>query len=629
MAVLDYFLGLKKSYVYIAEKMKKTSESVRHKAMRVDWKAWRLINSDLIKDVHDHVDKYIGLSDNEIETEEENMVRERAIDSLLVISRYSASRLNKITKNEFISKVNIDKKNRDINFNEIKELANKKLDDLGFTNPSEKELKKGTYVIVGDSHGKHTNKEVFKLLKNFCNYLKPNNVIHIGHILDDDNDISYDWGGFKNLIILSKIEELRIVQGQRNRFDFNYDVIKECVKIGNLMVTNQDIISDYVKTPISGLDSEIFDDRSIVNSHRLEFSTRCTNDEISYVGSPGCLCDKHITRTIKQIDFHDGRVIKQAFHEGFSKYRRMNHMCEYWKNGLMVIHVDSDGNTTVVPCSIKKVNKGYAISYFDKIITSNSISKPDKKIFIVGDIHSDMHDRNVLDIQESICKDYCPDICVNIGDTHNYGALNHHLMDKRIHIKKDILNEAAQTHYILKRMSSWAKESYILYGNHERFGKDFVDKYPQFGEFLDLKLLCDVESLGYKLVPLKSVLRIGSTKFIHGDFNMYGQSGAFMEKVAKTFGEDVFVGHIHYPAIRFGCYSVGLSGLIDQEYNEFNATRWIHGFGLCNHFQGKSFSTTIAIIKNRCIIKNKTYKPYSNDVWKMKSYKARLFFDTK
>ncbi|MFH1610400.1 MAG: hypothetical protein ABIA91_00750, partial [Patescibacteria group bacterium] len=93
-------------------------------------------------------------------------------------------------------------------------------------------------------------------------------------------------------------------------------------------------MSDYVKTPLSNLDAEIFDARMIVNSHRMEFITRCSHNGQSYSASPGCLCEEHISRTIRQIDFEDGRVVKKAFHEGFIKYRRMRHMNGYWEQGL-------------------------------------------------------------------------------------------------------------------------------------------------------------------------------------------------------------------------------------------------------------------------------------------------------
>jgi len=345
------------------------------------------------------------------------------------------------------------------------------------------------------------------------------------------------------------------------------------------------------------------------------------------LASPGCLCEEHIVRTIKQVDFSDGRVVKQAYWDGFGKYRRMRHMNKYWERGMLVVQVDSKGRHTIIPCSIQKTIKGFATSYFDKIITSNGVYNPEKKIFVNGDLHCGNHEPSVLDIQEDICKDYKPDVCVNLGDTHNYSALNHHLMDRGIPIiNKLVIDEAMGTHFVLKRLARWSKENHLIYGNHERFARDFIKKYPQFEGYLDFPFLCSIDSLGYKLTDLKNVLEVGSAKFIHGDINMYGQPGSKIEKASRTFGKNVFIGHIHYPAIRFGCYSIGLSGKMNQEYNEPNATRWIHGFGLCNQFSGKSWLTTVAIVDNVCNFNGKTYKP-SSSAWSPSKGRVSLVYE--
>ena len=111
---------------------------------------------------------------------------------------------------------------------------------------------------------------------------------------------------------------------------------------------------------------------------------------------------------------------------------------------------------------------------------------------------------------------------------------------------------------------------------------------------------------------------------------MYGQPGSKLEKCSKTFGRDVFVGHIHYPGIRFGCYSVGLTGELDQNYNEANASNWMHGFGFCNQYNGVSFPTTIGIADNKCIIDKKMYKPRKKlDNWSISKYNAKLTYDMK
>jgi hypothetical protein len=396
--------------------------------------------------------------------------------------------------------------------------------------------------------------------------------------------------------------------------------------LGDIAVMNQDLISDYTKVKISGLDKEIFDNRVIVNCHRLEMMPKASDGESSFVASPGALCDPHVIRTIKQIDFEDSRTVKQAFYGGFSKYRKMEHTNKYWDKALFIVNVNANGQSTIVPCIIKKIGNDYAMSYFDKIITSSRVVKPDMKTFVVGDLHAPKHDKSVLSIQQQICNDYQPDNLVNIGDSHNYSCLNHHEMSRGVVIKDKVIAESAEVHFILKKQALWAKKKYVIVGNHERFASDFMAKLPQLDELLDFNFICDVDSLDYAKTDLKDVLRMNGTKFIHGEMKIFGQSGDKLEKVSKTFGRDTFIGHVHYPAIRFGCYSIGLSGCLDQGYNEPHASNWIHGFGMVNHYKNVSFPTTIPIIEYNCQINGVTYFPVNVAEWDLPKFTARMSY---
>jgi len=615
MAQLYAFLQSGKSYDYIAGKIDRSYISVERKAQTTNWQAWKAAIGENIE------------NPEELPKDTEEL-KDRLVNALVLLSRYDHDRLNNIDETEFLRKISFEEQILPISFKIIKEGSKKKLDDLGFGNPEMVQYEEGTYIVVGDSHGKHTKKSMFKLLKQVQNFLKPKKIIHIGHLLDDDNDISYEWGKVRNLVVVSKIEELKIIQNQRNKYDFDYAVVRGGIQLGNdLIVMNQDIVTDYVKTPISSLDSHIFDNKVIINCHRLELMPKCSNEDMSYFASPGAICEKHINQTIKQIDFEDQKTVKQAYHVGFSKYRRMQHMYNYWNQSMIVVHVSKTGEHTIVPCLIRKMGKRYVTSYFDKMITSDGIVNPEKKIFVCTDTHSPNHDNKVLDLLEQICKNYKADTYVNVGDVHDYRCLNHHVMEKGITITENILDESAHVHKVLKRMSLWAKDCHLLYGNHERFAADFMAKFPQFKKYLDFGFLCSLDHLGYSLTKFKDILRIGSAKFIHGDLSMYGQPGSKLEKISRTFGSNSFVGHIHYPSIRFGSYSVGLSGKLDQHYNEPTASNWVHGFGLCNQFEGESWLTTIPIVNYKCDIGNKIYVPKNPKNWEMGKYKVSLVYD--
>lgn len=611
MCQLFAYLQAKQSYSFIADKLNRSPISVERKAQSTDWKAWELAS---------------GMGDDILDADQEKIV-EYLTNALVVLSRHDPERLKNITQTEFQKKISFEG-DMPVPFEEIQKYAYNDLEKIGLGNPETIELDEGTYIVVGDSHGKHTRTAMFEMLKHFDDFLKPKAIIHLGHILDDDNEISYNWGMFKNLVVVTKKEELQLVQERRNAHGFSYSIVRGGIQMGDdLFVTNQDLINDYSKTSIGSIDQEIVDEKVIVNCHRLELTSKSSEETHSYYASPGCLCERHIVKTIKQIDFADNKIVKQCYHDGFSKYRRMEHMNKFWKHGCIVVHVNKEGKHTIVPCLIRKIHKEYVTSYFDKIITSKGLKEPSKKIFVSSDAHMPNHDPNVLDVQEQICKDYKPDILVNGGDAHDFRSLNHHEMDAGRVIFDDLLKESATVHHVLKRMRTWANEAYIIIGNHERFSMDFIGKFPQLASYLDFSFMCDLEGIGYNKIDLKDVLHIDSTKFIHGDMKMIGQTGNKMEKSSRTFGENVYIGHVHYCGIRFGCFSVGCSCDLDQGYNEPNASNWVHGFGMCNHYCGQSFPTVIPIVNNTCVL-GKTYTTKEPENWNVKNYKARIVYET-
>ena len=615
MCQLYAYIQAKQSYPFISEKLVRSVQSVESKAQKTDWQAWSLA-------VGQNTDKELDVND-------EKLV-EQLVDALVALSRHDTQRLSSISKEEFSRKINFDHAGFPIDYSVVQSQAMEKLHKIGLGNPETVELGEGTYIIVGDSHGKFTRTKMFRMLQEVNGFIKPDKIIHIGHIVDDDNDISWEWGNFKNLIVLAKKEELQSVQQQRNTFNFTYDIVRGCITIGkDLVVMNQDLINDYTKTPISSIDQEIVDNKVITNCHRLEFAAKCTDEGKSYYASPGCLCERHIVKTIRQIDFDDNRIVKYAAHDGFVKYRRMEHLNCFWKHGMMVVRVDAKGNHTVIPCLIRKINNEYVTSYFDKIITTSGVREPDTKTFVHGDMHSPSHDAKIIDIQEQICRDYAPDTFVNVGDAHDFRSLNHHEMEQHRVIFADILQESAVTHYILKRMASWARESHIIVGNHERFSSDFIAQFPQFRSYLDFSFMCNLESIGYKVTNLKDVLKIRGAKYLHGEMKMFGQSGNRLEKASRTCGENVFIGHVHTPGIRFGCYSVGCACNLDQGYNEPNCSTWMHGFGMNNTYKGKNFPTVVAIIDYRCILGDKQYEPVDPSGWKVNKFKAQIVYDYK
>jgi len=577
-------------------------------------------------------EKLLGASESGIteststKDEDQEDIGELLVGALVELARYDLERLEHIQLDEFVRKTHSEDLVDELSFPGIKDKAKKRLLELGFYHPAELQFGKGTYLVVGDSHGKHTKTKMFNLLKNFNRHGKFDKIIHLGHILDDDNVISYHWQAFDNLVVLARIEESVAIE-KNLQLGFGFEVCRNKIKLGKLNLVNQDLITDYVKTFIGHLDQHIFPGSVIANGHRHELDTRCQYKGTAFVGSPGSLCEQHIVKTIKQIDFTAGYQIKQARADSFIKYRRMRDMYRFWQQGAFVVHVDEAGDFSIVPVMIKKVANEYVTSYFDKIITESEVVEPDLKIFVNGDMHCDNHDNRVLDIQDKVVADYKPDIYVNLGDMQNNRAINHHEMERGEVISKDIIEENAMVSYVMRRTSKWAKINYVFYGNHERFIRDYVRKHPQLGSLFNLFLQSFVEAENFKLVGHKDVLEIGPTKFVHGDMRQYGQKGTFLERAARTFGADVLVGHQHFCGMRMGGYEIGLTGKLDQGYNEPNASKWVHGFALVNQYKSEGWVSNLSVVDHKTLLNYKTYSSVDDKAWELPDYRTRIVYE--
>ena len=584
----------------------------------------------------------VGGGASEINPADADKIKEENINQLAMylveLSRYSLQRLEAMTQDHFLEKANMGRDDLPIGFDSLKEAACKRMNSMGLGYAETKDFGEGTYLVFGDSHGKHTPTKLFALVKQLNSFFKPKAIIHIGHALDDDNDISFIWQDFSNLTILAKREELatlaKVNERLKEKGKKEYDICRGSIQVGDMTVANQDMITDYVLTPIGTIKRQLFPDSVIVNLHRHEFDSRTVSNGHSVIMSPGCLCENHIAKVIKQMDFTDGLQVKMAYPDGFIKYRRMRHMYNFWEQGFIVVHVDKQGNSFPVQCRIRQTSRGFTTSYCGKIIAEDGAHKPDQKIAFNSDVHCRLHDPEVLDVQGQFCADYRPDVFVNLGDLMRNQAMNHHLMAKngahmdvktsRLGLK--FLDETAHAHWLLKKMRPWGKKYKLTYGNHERFAKDLADRFPQLAEILDFGFTTDLASLGVELTPLKGVLNMGPLRFIHGDFMMFGAKGPRMDKISHTFSQNTVVGHLHYPCVRLGCYMVGMSGLFDQEYNEPLASAWMHGMGCADIFDGKAFISLIHIRDHRTMIGGKIYSPKSPGDWDLPAYNASLSY---
>ena len=571
------------------------------------------------------------------EGQSRNTIFDDMVAGILRLARHDIDRLEKITLKEFhetfVNSVKFCKK-FNITYEEvIQEACNRLTRTFGLNFDKKKVLKPGTYLIVGDSHGKHCRNKTFDLLKNIVREYNIKSVIHVGHILDDDNTISYRWNDFNNVIVLPKREELQVIVAKNKDEKLNFELVHDCITAGNIDIRNQEFFTnEYMDVSIANMPQNIVQKHTITNFHRHEMESRNTpkDENLLYMGI-GCICDQFVTTTRLIKNWVGGGQMKESYTNGFVTYRRRGEMVKLWEKGIVLLYVDKSDNVTPVMLRIYDIsNNELGIGFLNKVVTNKKTYKSDSIDLITGDMHVPMHDLDTMVLIDHVASTYKFKNHVNLGDVCHNIALNHHSMDRgRIleTMNESVMSEAAATNYVLSKCVKWAANNYLIYANHERFIEDFFMRFPQLKDLLDIKMLYGLDKLGIKLIPMKETLKLGNAIYAHGDQKPYGIGGKITERMAKIFkgyNNPVMIGHVHFPSIRSGCYSIGLAGKLDQKYNEPTTSRWMHGFGIGTTLGKITWLATIPIFNGGLLLDGHLFDTKHTADWQMKKYTAEI-----
>lgn len=601
----------------------------------IDIRIYRAIE----KEKEEAISQYRKIQEKCEESEEEECgpdfesKKEILIERMVSFIRGDPTRLGVLNKSSFVSSLSEDEKKylQDVDYEDVRDGVVLYLKFQGLLRPVFPSYGPGTYLIIGDTHGDHTKSGMLRLIDSMVQLIEPDRVFHIGHALDDNGIINRDLKDIDNLTFVSRIEEAYYLERFYEENENSIDIVRDGVMIGDIKVSNQDIQTDYmtIKPSSPAIRRTPYRKTCVLAHHLHELDVAQSNDESRIlIGYPGCLCEKHVESLRKVYRKKDGSVdLKNAPWHSRTQRRKWA-IKEGWEQGVFIIHLNCDGSYSIIPCRIKKVSingrEQYATSYFDKIICEDGIKDPDVKTFINTDLHIPMFDPAVLHIQDRFVSDYKPDIFVNLGDTRNTEALNHHKLSKGQVVTQPLIEEGAAMYHVLKGMAKWADERYLIFGNHERFARDFIEQYPQFKGLIDFELMSGYQQLGYRLVDHQEKLDIGDVVYLHGDV-LRGRSAGPLDALAGAFPDKTVVcGHFHYACIRKGCYCIPQSGLRYQHYNEKTITRWCHGFGICNQINGVSFVTPLVIEDNKVTINGKTYQSSNTNFWKNYKYLVEI-----
>lgn len=518
--------------------------------------------------------------------ENENLIK-RLSDIILKVVRYDYHRLSDLTKEEFETKIGY--KGSDELYRKVISYATAQLCDKGRLETSNITFNEdGIYLVVGDSFGKHSKTKMFDLLKVLDK--KPfTKVIHLGHALDDDGELSYNWKYFKDrLVFVGKPEELETLH--KNKNDYQFSIVQDFVKVGNVICRNQEQISPYSKQSINTLDQYIYKENTIVNLTRHEYFQKNSMNDV-FIASTGTLAEPFVAETIKQLDFTDGYKVKECYSSTFSKYRKMKENLAYWQNGCFLIQI-KNGKTNVVPLRIKKIGKEYCVCNKGIVASSNGqIVKADETYAVIADAHLPF-----INMKAFACMldelSYDEKGIIFLGDLLDGRGVNPHILDRGEVPTACVADEYRKLVLFFKEFSNRC-EKILLRGNHEDFYNRFSRKYPSLFTLFESieKSIYDNAGVDVHYYDVNAPFIYKDVTFVHGSDKMVGQSGRDVyDKIAKTFNTSTKVmGHTHRPAIFRDVYSVGCLADKNQGYNSVYTSNWKYGMAFVHYYKNVPF----------------------------------------
>ena len=497
------------------------------------------------------------------------------VTAYLNLIHWKPSRLGSITLEQYNAHFNLEVP--DDQFVQIQTDADARLEEFGYYNDIEREYPCcGTYLIIGDTFGTHTPAQVFDLMRLVVKKEGVDRVIVIGHNLDDENIISNLIGtlGAPTTIIAVK-DELRDLHAQRG---YGYDIVQEQIRIGNVVIRNQEHITPYTKSYIGNLDPMLFGGQMIVNCTRHELCTRPTPDVEwgrNFIASPGALADPHVVTIINRLIFANGNraMLRPTNKDSYHKHRKNEVDKQLWERGYILLKGDHPYQRRIF-----NVEDEYRTIIGNGVYNNLGTEISSELTLVLSDLHAPYAHRGAL---AHIVPDN-PKVSRIIfnGDVADCRSFNPHNAYEASHSnlqeELDELDELLER--TLKSVSGAMVNVEFMLGNHEDFVRRFSDKYPQFAECFT-KLLWDIYGkYGRVLGNDRTWADIGDTVVHHGSADVFGVSGNNMEQTARVFRKQAIIGHTHSPAIRFGCYRTGCLCYISQGYNNDRLSNWQIGY---------------------------------------------------
>lgn len=241
---------------------------------------------------------------------------------------------------------------------------------------------------------------------------------------------------------------------------------------------------------------------------------------------------------------------------------------------------------------------------------------------VLADIHYPSYDRATFTCALNFLRRNPVSGIVFLGDQFDNAEISHHNSGKPIfkptgsyarntaNFDRDILQP-------LEALLPKHAERVWITGNHDAWESQLVEAMPELQGSIERPRLLNLESRGWKAVPLGASFRHGRLNFIHGEA-LSGQYHA--KKAVDIYCDNVVFGHFHSLSTavkvlphdaksKWIATCLPIVGSTNPAYLKNKPTAWLNGFGVVEYFGSRGYFDlfTVVVSGSQCAYGGKVY----------------------
>lgn len=234
------------------------------------------------------------------------------------------------------------------------------------------------------------------------------------------------------------------------------------------------------------------------------------------------------------------------------------------------------------------------------------------RVLVQPDTHVPEHDEIAVNAFLKFADFYQPHGYINLGDFMEMGSVSH--WDPKDAKPRRFTPEVKTAKSLLARTDRALGPQCIykrfLIGNHEDWLEQYLvnrisevyDGIEEVGVNLRVQDFLGLKDLGYRVIPLNEILRLGDLHFIHGFYTNIHHA----KKHLDVFGCNLMYGHLHDVQSHSGvsvkgvheAISIGCLRMLNAPFMRGKPNNWSHCFGIVEYRIDGSYTRYTPIIVN-------------------------------